>query len=120
MQGISAETASHSFINDDDARAGANLPAACVVYPVHGFLVHQKQSIAIFLNTRLQTIRCCHCPIAASRLTMYEKDSLAALRANDEPSFHHIWKHKNGDYLRFSFSASRNASGLTAPRAHSF
>src|SRR5439155_6571258 len=106
MQGISAETASHSFINDDDARAGANLPAAGVVYPVHSFLVHQKKSIAIFLNTRLQTIRRCHCPIAASGLTVHEKDSLAALRANDEPSFHHIWKHKNGCCLRFSSGSS--------------
>ena len=48
MHGISGETSSHSFIHDENAPAGANRPAARVVYPVHRILVHQEQSVAIF------------------------------------------------------------------------
>src|SRR5207249_11295824 len=40
MHGVGGEAASHSFVHDDDAGAGADLPAACVVYPIHRVLVH--------------------------------------------------------------------------------
>src|SRR6266446_9690257 len=50
MQGVGAEAPGHPFVHDDDARAGANLPAARIVYPAHRILVHQKQGVTKLLN----------------------------------------------------------------------
>src|SRR5438132_9566700 len=63
MHGVSGEAASHSFVHDDDARAGADLPAACVVYPIHRTLVHQEEGVTVFLNASLQAIRGGHRPV---------------------------------------------------------
>src|SRR5206468_3832289 len=45
VQRVGGEAAGHSFVHDDDARAGADLPAARVIYPVHCVLVHQEKSV---------------------------------------------------------------------------
>src|SRR6266480_3516899 len=56
MHGIGAEAPRHSFIDDDDARAGADLPAARVVYPILFFLVHQEERVSVFLPDHLLPI----------------------------------------------------------------
>src|SRR5260370_24093410 len=38
MNGIGGEAAGHPFVHDDDTGAGADLPAARVVYPIHRLL----------------------------------------------------------------------------------
>jgi hypothetical protein len=48
MEGVCGKAAGHSFVHDDDARAGPNLPAARVVYLIHCFLVHEKESVTVF------------------------------------------------------------------------
>ena len=50
MEGVSREVTGHAFVHDDDARAGANLSPARVVYPVHCILIHQEEGVTEFLN----------------------------------------------------------------------
>jgi hypothetical protein len=97
MQGIGGKAAGHPFVHDHYARTGANLPAACVVYPVHRLLVHQEECITVSLNAGLQAIGGGCSAIASARLTVEEKDALAFLRTKDEPGFDYLWKDKNGD-----------------------
>src|SRR5262249_47566648 len=104
MQGIGAEAAGHPFIHDDDARAGANLPAARVVYPIHCILVHQEESVSVLLDAGLQPIRSGYRPIASSGLAALKKNSSALLPADDETGLHDFRKHKNGDGFRFGLS----------------
>ena len=40
MHGVGGEAPGHSFVHDHDAGAGADLPAARIVYPIHRLLVH--------------------------------------------------------------------------------
>ena len=96
MHGIGAEAPRHSFIDDDDARAGADLPAARVVYPIHRLLVHQEEHVTVFLNARLQAIGGGYGPVAAARLAVHKKNSFAPLRTKDEAGFDYIRKNKNG------------------------
>ena len=107
MDGVGGEAASHSFVHDDDARAGADLPAARVVYPIHRLLVHQEERITVFLNARLQAIGGGYGPVAAARLAVQEKNSFAPLSAKDEAGFDDIRKNKNGDCFRFTFGGRR-------------
>ena len=44
MQSIGGEAAGHPFVHDDDARAGANLPAACVVTQSSAFWFMKKRA----------------------------------------------------------------------------
>ena len=87
MQRVSRKATGHSFVYDHDARAAANFPAARVVYPVHSLLVHQKKGITIFLNASLQSIGGSYSPIATSRLTVREKDSLPPCAPMMNPAF---------------------------------
>src|SRR5881397_3314414 len=102
MQGVGREAPGHPFIYDDDARTGTNLPAACVVYPVHRVLVHQEESLTVLLNAGLQAIGSGYGPVAAVRSAVREKDPLAALSTNDETGFPYIRKYKNGECLRLT------------------
>src|SRR5438045_4730446 len=106
MHGVGAEAAGHSFVYDDDAGAGADLPAAGVVYPVHRLLVHKEEGITVLLNTGLQAVGCGYGPVAPARLAVHEKNSLAALTAKDEAGFDDIWKYQNGDCFRFTRGGS--------------
>src|SRR5438046_3697340 len=103
MHGFSVEVACHSFVHDDNARTGADLPAASVVYPIHRLLVHQEEGVTVFLDTRLQAIRGGYGPVAAVRLAVSEENSFAPLSAKDEAGFDHVRKNKNGQRLRSDF-----------------
>src|SRR5204863_4330705 len=105
--GVGGEAPSHSLVHNDDARAGADLPAARVVYPIHCLLVHQEEGITVLLDTGLQAIGGGYGPIAAPRLAVHEKNSLASLSAKDEAGFDHVRKNKNGDCSRFTFGGRR-------------
>jgi len=59
VQRVGGEAAGHSFVHDDDARAGADLPAARVIYPIHRLLIHEKERVTEFLSTGLQAIGGC-------------------------------------------------------------
>jgi len=59
MHGVGGEAAGHSFVHDDDARAGPDLPAARVIYPIHRLLIHEKERVTEFLSTGLQAIGGC-------------------------------------------------------------
>ena len=59
MHGVGSEAAGHSFVHDDDARAGADLPAARVFYLIHRLLIHEKERVTEFLSTGLQAIGGC-------------------------------------------------------------
>ena len=107
MHGIGAEAPCHSLVHDDDARAGADLPPARVVYPIHRFLVHQEEGVTVFLNARLQAIGGGYGPVAAVWLTVHEKNSFAPLRAKDEAGFDYIRENKNGHRSRFTFGSRR-------------
>src|SRR5437660_82404 len=107
MYRVCSEAAGHPFVHDDNARAGADLPAARVVYPIHRLLVHQEEGVTVPLNTRLQAIGGGRGPITAVRFAVHEKNSLAPLSAKDEAGFDYIRKHKNGDCSRFTFGARR-------------
>ena len=87
MDGIGGEAAGHSFVHDDNARAGADLPAARVVYPIHRILVHQEEGVTVLLNAGLQAIGGGYGPVATAGLSAHEKDSLPSLSANDEAGF---------------------------------
>src|SRR6266480_7050259 len=102
MHGVGGEAARHSFIHDNDAGAGADLPAASVVYPIHRLLVHQEEGVTVFLNAGLQAIRGGYGPVAAIRLAVHEENSFAPLSAKDETGFDYIRKNKNGDCFRFN------------------
>src|SRR5437899_12013633 len=102
MQSIGGEAAGHSLVHDDHAWACANFPSASVVYPVHRLLVHQKKRVTVLLNAGLQPIGRGYGPVAATRLAVHEKDSLAPLSAKDEASFDYIWENKNSDCSRFT------------------
>src|SRR5205823_13665626 len=103
MHGVGGEAAGHSFVHDNDARAGPDLPAASVVYPIHRLLVHQEEGVTVFLNAGLQAIGGGYGPVAAPRLAVHEKNSFAPLSAKDETGFDHVRKNKNGDCSRFTF-----------------
>ena len=90
MHGIGSEAAGHSFVHDDDARAGADLPAARVIYPIHRLLIHEEEGVTVFLDTGLQAIGGCYRPV----------DAFAALRAKNKPCLNHIWKDKDGQRSR--------------------
>src|SRR6266436_4453008 len=107
MDGIGGEAARHSFVHDDDTRARADLPAARVVYPIHRLLVHEEEGVTVFLDAGLQAIGGGYSPVAAARLAVDEKDSLASLRAKDESGFDDIRKNKNGHCFRFTFGGRR-------------
>ena len=96
MEGIRAKAPGHSFIHDDDAWAGANLPSAGFVDPVERALIHKEERISVFLNSGLQAIGSSDRSIAAIRLAMSKENSLTTLRANDEARFHYIRKDKDG------------------------
>src|SRR5947207_11233104 len=103
MHGVGGEAAGHSFVHEDDARAGADLPAAGVVYPIHCLLVHQEEGVTVFLDTRLQAIRGSYRPVATARLAVHEENSLAPLSAKDEAGFDYVGKNKNGQRFRPNF-----------------
>src|SRR2546423_9527656 len=107
LQGVGCEAASHPFVQDDDARAGADLPAARIVYPVHRILVHQEKGVTELLNAGLQAIGGGYSPVATAGLSAREKDSLTSLSANDEAGFDYIRKHQNGGCSRLTFGCSR-------------
>jgi hypothetical protein len=121
MDSVCSEAAGHPFVHDDNARAGANLPAARVVYPIHRLLVHQEESVTVPLNAGLQAIGGGYGPVAAVRSAVHEKESLAPLSAEDKAGLHYIRKHKNGDCSRFTFGGCRilghellqSAAGIT-------
>src|SRR5438105_10549003 len=81
MHSIGAEAAGPALVHNNNARAGADLPAAGVIYPIHRILVHQEEGVAVFLNARLQAIGRGYGPVAAARLTVHEENSLATLSA---------------------------------------
>jgi hypothetical protein len=107
MKGVGREAAGHSFVYDDDARAGADLPAARVVYPVHGVLVHQEKGVTVLLNTSLQAIGSGYGSVSPAGLTTHKKYSLTSLGANDESGFYYIWKDKNGGCVGFASGSRR-------------
>ena len=65
MKGVRAKGPSHSFIYDDNARAGPNLPSAGFVDPIERALIHKEERISVFLNPGLQAIGSRDRPIAA-------------------------------------------------------
>ena len=69
MHSIGGEAAGHPFVHDDDARPGADLPAARIVYPIHRILVHQEKGVTELLNAGLQTIGGGHGPVATAGLS---------------------------------------------------
>src|SRR5439155_23256249 len=103
MHGVGGEVAGHSFVHDDNARTGADLPAASVVYPIHRLLVHQEEGVTVFLDTRLQAIRGGYGPVAAARLAVHEENSFATLSAKDEAGFDDVRENKNGQCFRSNF-----------------
>src|SRR5882724_5023123 len=107
MHGVSGEAARHSFVHDNDARAGADLPATRVVYPIHRLLVHEEEGVTIFLNAGLQTVGGGHGPVAAVRPAVNEENSFAPLRPKDESCFDYIRKNKHGHCFRFTFGGRR-------------
>src|SRR5262249_12695273 len=101
MQRVGGEAARRAFVYDDDARAGADLPATCVVYPIHRILVHQEECVTVLLNTGLQPIRRSYGAITTAGSSVNEENPLAPLRANDEPGFHYVRKYKDGGCFGF-------------------
>src|SRR5438876_775599 len=75
MHGVGGEAAGHSFVHDDDARAGPDLPAARVIYPIHRLLIHEKECVTEFLSTGLQAIGGGYRPVAPRRFSMNEQDA---------------------------------------------
>ena len=122
MQSTGGEAAGHPFVHDDDARAGANLLAARVVYPVQRLLVHEKEGVTVLLNAGFQAIRGGYGPVATPGLSVHEKYSFAPLRTKDEAGLDYIRKNKNGHCFRFNFGCRRilryellqSATGVTS------
>jgi len=70
-------------------------------------LVYQKECVTVSLYTSLQAIGAGHRSVSTAWPVTQEKDSLAFLRAKDEPGFHNIRKNKNGDCFRFGSGSRR-------------
>src|SRR2546423_6868070 len=114
MEGVGGEAARHPFVHDDDARAGADLPAARIINPIHRILVHKEKGVTELLNAGLQAIGGGHGPVATAGLSAHEKDSLPSLSANDEAGFDYIRKHQNGGRSPLTFGGGSGAGPRNA------
>src|SRR5205823_11958587 len=107
MQGVGGKTTGRSFVHDNDARAGADLPAPRVIYPIHRLLIHEEEGVTVFLDTGLQAIGGGYRPVLSVRPVVNKENSFASLRPKDEPCFDYIRKNKNGRRFRFDFGGRR-------------
>src|SRR2546423_11936020 len=112
LQGVGCEAARHPFVHDDDARAGADLPAARIINPIHRILVHKEKGVTELLNAGLQAIGGGYGPVATAGLSAHEKDSLPSLSANDEAGFDYIRKHQNRSRSRLTLCGARGLGHL--------
>src|SRR6516225_8125498 len=74
VQRISGKTAGHPFIHNHHGRARADLPAACVVYPIDCVLIHQEESVTVLLNACLQPVRSRYRAIASINSSALKKN----------------------------------------------
>src|SRR5215471_4178860 len=83
-RGGGRETGGGAFVQDDDARARADLPAVAVFEILQRLVTHEEQSIAKLLGAGLQAIRCRHRVVIPNCLALLAQGAFAVLPANNE------------------------------------
>ena len=87
MHCAGGEAPRHSFIHNDHARTGADLPATSLVNPIDRALIHEEECVTVLLHTGLQSIGCSYSPVTSVRSAVSEENSLASLSADHEAGF---------------------------------
>src|SRR5262245_35440287 len=85
----------HALVDDDDARADADLEAVGRVELVERGLGHEEERVSELLHARLEPVRGGDGVVVAGDLAALEERALADLAAEHEARLHHRREHEN-------------------------